>query len=67
MKTTKKVKEVKYIDYSKMPDHIWDKVWSEFLSDMAHIETSISSLEKRINYIERYIDETIQSVPRPSS
>lgn len=48
-KKQKKAKEEKIIDFSKMPDHIWEKTLSEFCSTMNELDMKISVMDRQID------------------
>lgn len=53
-KKVKKVKEVKELDYSKLPDHIWEKHLKEFQDTMTDIEQSLAWCERSMARLEKH-------------
>ena len=39
----------KEIDYSKMPEHVWQKVLKDFVADNDRIEVELQAIQLRIN------------------
>lgn len=55
-KKVKKVKVQKEIDYAKMPQDVWDKVWEfEFIEPLNYIQAAIPMVQKALNDLEHQI------------
>lgn len=51
-------KEKKQIDYSKVPQHVFDKAWEEFLHDVRNIEEGLKRVEIGICQLEEFYEQT---------
>lgn len=49
----KKEKEKKELDYSRLPDHIWEKQLAEFLEFMKQLDVKVTNASKMGDFIER--------------
>ena len=55
-KKVKKVKVQKEIDYTKLPQDIWDKVWEfEFIEPLNYIQTALPEVQKALDRLEYQI------------
>lgn len=52
----KKVKEKKELDYSRMPEHIWEKQLGEFIEFMKQLEVQVRNANAMGQFIQRTAD-----------
>lgn len=50
----KKIKEQKELDYSKLPDHIWEKHLRELQESMMDIEQSLDWMARSIERLNKH-------------
>lgn len=64
----KKVKEKKELDYSRMPEHIWEKQLNEFLEFMKQLAVQVNNAAKMGDFIERtFLYEALKPQPKETT